>query len=154
MASYQDRRKWLLIGSVSVLILVLLISLLFLIFGGEKLPDNAVVIEDGLLKGETLNDEELKKLNALLTKEPVLSKLPLTVEYFSDDFSDYVKYILSYEMDDSAESERGFYLIMKDYTGEGIDVGVAKLNEMGMETEGLRLDYIDLTSEMEQGHAE
>lgn len=138
-------------GSVSILILILIVSLIFLIFSENKLPENAVLIEDGLVEGESMNAEELKKLNELLSKEPVLLKLPLTVEYFSKDYGDYVKYTLSYGLDDS---ERGFYLVMKDYTGEGMHAGISKLEEMGMETMGLKLEYEDLSSEMEQGHAE
>ena len=151
MDNYRKRRMWI-FGIVSgILILVLIITLVFLIINKDKLPDNAVLIENGLVEGENLNAEALKKLGALIEKEPVLKKLPMTVEYFSEDGSEYTKYILSYGLDDS---ERGFYLVMKDYSGAGVGAGIIKLGEMGMQTAGLRLEYTDLSEEMSQGHAE
>ena len=124
------------------MIVVLLVSLLFLVFSEKQMPDNGYLVDSEVIRGEKLNQEMVNRINALFDKEPVLKELPLTVEYFSDDYSKYTKYILSYELDDS---ERGFFLIMKDYTGEGSGVGIMKLNEMGMKTEGLVLKYEDLT---------
>ena len=144
MASYKDRRRWLLIGVGVFLIVVLFVSLMFLIFSEKKLPDNAVIVSDELIEGEIRNKEMLEKINALMEKEPVLKDLPVTVEYYSEDYSKYTKYILSYVYDDS---ERGFYIIMKDYTGEGAPVGIAKLKDMGMDMSGVKIVYEDLTDE-------
>ena len=94
--------------------------------------------EDALIMGEIKNAEALDNVSELLKKEPVLSKLPLTVEYYSDNYSTYTKYVISYKYDDS---DRGFYLIMKDYTEAGLDAAVRKLTEMGMDMTGLRIEY-------------
>ena len=99
---------------------------------------------DSLVVGEIQNAEEMKKVNALLEKEPVLSELPVTVEYYSDDYSEYTKYTISYALDDS---ERGFYLIMKDYTGAKVGALIRTLTEMGMDTVGLEVKYEDLSGE-------
>ena len=149
--NFRERRWWVFLGVSVFLILVLASTLLFLIFREEKLPENGVLVDASVLEGEELNAETLKYLNELFNKEPVLLQLPLTVEYFSDDYSDYTKYILSYGLDDS---ERGFYLIMKDYTSEGMYAGIAKLTEMGMNTVGLELRYEDLSDDGMGAHAE
>ena len=94
--------------------------------------------------GEIQNEAEMKKLDSLLEKEPVLKDLPVTVEYFSDDYSEYTKYTISFAMDDS---ERGFYLIMKDYTGAKVGALIRTLAEMGMDTVGLEVKYEDLSDE-------
>ena len=107
--------------------------------------------EDALIVGEIQNLETLKAVNALLEKEPVLKDLPVTVEYYSDDYSEYTKFTISYVLDDS---DRGFYLVMKDYTGAGIIGAMAKLKEMGMDLVGLELQYEDLTGDSLSGHAE
>lgn len=99
---------------------------------------------DSLIVGEIQNIEEMKKLDSLLEREPVLSKLPVTVEYYSDDYSEYTKYTISYAQNDS---ERGFYLIMKDYTGAKVGALVKKLQEMGMDTVGLEVKYEDLSDD-------
>ena len=144
MATYMDRRKWLIYGFGFFVIAVLLITLLFLIFSEKKLPDNAVVVDDETINGEIQNEEMVKKINELLEKEPVLKDLPMTVEYYSDDQSEYTKYIMSYGLDDS---ERGFYLIAKDYTGAGMATVLGKLAEMGMDTVGLELRYENLADD-------
>lgn len=142
MKSYNNRKKWLIIGIGGFVIVVLLVSLVVLIFSKDKLPDNAVIIDEGLIEGEKNNQETLKKLNSLFEKQPALKKLPLTVEYYSDDYSKYTKYILSYELDDS---EKGFSIIMKDYTGDGTEAGFRKLKEMGIDLTGVKIIYQDFT---------
>ena len=60
----------------------------------------------------------------------------------TDDLSEHTKYTISYAVSD--EEERGFYLIVKDYTGAGMVAALGKLAEMGMDTIGLRLEYENL----------
>lgn len=100
--------------------------------------------EDALIMGEIINSEMLDKTDELLTSEPALSKLPQTFEYYSDNYSKYTKYMISYAQDNSS---RGFYLILKDYTGEGVEFGLNKIAEMGMDTTGVRIDYQNLSSD-------
>lgn len=107
--------------------------------------------EDALIVGEIQNAETLKAINELIKKEPVLTELPLEVEYYSDDMSEYTKYKISYILDDS---DRGFYLIMKDYTGAGTDAAINRLTEMGMDMAGIKLIYENLEDEMSNGYAE
>ena len=106
---------------------------------------------DALIVGEIENAEALKRVNALLEKEPVLKQLPVTVEYYSGDYSEYTKYIISYGLDDS---NRGFYFIMKDYTNAGVSSAISKLTEMGMDMTGVELRYEDLSGDSLGGHAE
>ena len=106
---------------------------------------------DALIVGEIQNNEMLEKVDEIMQREPVLSSLPLTVEYYSDDLSEYTKYVLSYAVNDS---ERGFYLIMKDYTNVGMMTGIRKLEEMGMSTVGVELKYENLSDDSLSAKAE
>ena len=99
---------------------------------------------DALIMGEIKSWERLKEIDALIEKEPVLGQLPLTVEYYTENHAEHVKYIISFELDDSS---RGFYLIMKDYTGEGKEAALKKLSELGMDTKSLKLEYQDFTED-------
>lgn len=100
--------------------------------------------EDALIMGEIINSEMLKETNVLLEKEPALKSLPVTIEYYSDNLSDYTKYVISYAFDDS---ERGFRIILKDYTGEGLDVIKNKLVELGFDLNNLNIDYENFSSD-------
>lgn len=106
---------------------------------------------DALVVGEIQNEETLKALNALIEKEPVIANLPLTVEYYANNYSTYTKYVISYALNDS---DRGFYLIVKDYTGAGMASALDKLAEMGMDTIGLELKYENLEDESLSPRAE
>lgn len=151
MATHRDRKFWLLIGFGGFVIVILFITLLFLAFSDKKLPDNAVVVSNELIDGETLNAEMVEKINKLIQENPALNDLPLTVEYYSEDLSSYTKYILTYELDNS---EKGFVLIMKDYTGVGEEAGFSKLREMGMDLTDVKMAYEDLTEDVLNYRAE
>ncbi|MBO7657399.1 hypothetical protein J6S55_02060 [Candidatus Saccharibacteria bacterium] len=151
--SDKNRRQlftWLGVGSV--VIFILLVVLIALINSDGGIPKDAYVADEGLMVGEIQNAEVLEKVRVVLEKEPVLSKLPLTVEFYTDDYSSYTKYTISYAFDFS--KDRGFYLIMKDYTGAGIGAALRKLNEMGMDTIGLELKYENLEDESLSPRAE
>ena len=107
--------------------------------------------EDALIVGEIQNNETLKAVDKLLEKEPVLQKLPLLVEFYSNDYSEYTKYIISYEYDDS---NRGFFILMKDYTGAGIEAAKTKLVELGMNIDGVEFKYENLVSDSSFGHTD
>lgn len=151
----SDKNRRLLVIWVSVggvLIFILVVVLIAILVPKDQIPENAFRADKALIEGEEMNAETLAKWNALVEKEPVLAALPLTVEYYADDYSAYTKYILSYGLD--FESERGFYLIMKDYTNAGMFAGISKLTEMGMNTVGVELRYEDLSGESLSPRAE
>lgn len=134
---------WVSVGAVVIFVLsVILIAVLNFDSG---IPKDAYVADEGLVVGEIQNAETLAKVKEVLSREPVLKELPLTVEFYADDLSSYTKYTISYVFD--FREERGFYLIMKDYTGAGMGAALRKLAEMGMETVGLKLEYEDLTGD-------
>lgn len=151
MSDKNRRLMFVWLGVGSFLIFVLLVVLIALINSDGGIPKDAFVADKELVEGEIQNEETLKALNALIEKEPVLAQLPLTVEFYSDNYSQYAKYVLSYALNDS---ERGFYLIMKDYTGAGMVAGLSKLTEMGMDTIGLELQYENLEGESLSPRAE
>ena len=80
--SDKNRRQlfiWLSVGSV--VIFILLVVLIALINSDGGIPKDAFIADNELVEGEIQNQEALKALDALIKKEPVLSELPLTVEY-------------------------------------------------------------------------
>lgn len=100
--------------------------------------------EDALVLGEIKNAERLGEVRELMKKEPVLTELPRTVEYFTEGYRKYVKYVISYEFDDS---EAGYHLIVKDYTGGNLVAAQAWVLEKGVDLEMVGLMYEDLTGE-------
>lgn len=145
MSDKNRRQLFIWLGVGSVVIFILLVALIALINSDGGIPKDAYVADEGLVVGEIQNAETLKKVREVLDREPVLADLPLTVEFYADNLSEYTKYTISYAFD--FNEERGFYLIMEDYTGAGMGAALRKLAEMGMETVGLRLEYKDLSSD-------
>lgn len=97
---------------------------------------------DALIKGEILNGQTLGEVRDILAKAPVLSELPRTVEYFTEGYGDYVKYVITYEYD--LETSAGYRVIVKDYTGGNEERAKAWLSERGATGEVV---YEDLTGE-------
>lgn len=145
MSDKNRRLLFIWVGVGSVVIFVLVVVLIVLLNPNGKIPKDAYVVDEGLIVGEIQNAETLEKVREVLKKEPVLSKMPLTVEFYADDYSSYTKYTISYAFDFG--EERGFYLVVKDYTGAGMGAALKKLSEMGMDTVGIKLEYEDLSSD-------
>ena len=102
---------------------------------------------DALVKGEILNNATLGQVEEILESAPVLAELPRTVEYFSEGYGDYVKYVISYEYDfESLEAGgAGYRLVVKDYTGGNYERAMEWVRERGLSEAGLT--YEDLTGE-------
>ena len=97
---------------------------------------------EALIKGEILNAETLSRVEEIMAREPVLSKLPRTVEYFTEGYSDYVKYVITYEYDFGTPA--GYRVVVKDYTGGNEGEAREWLAEQGATGE---VRYEDLTGE-------
>ncbi|MBQ3413373.1 hypothetical protein IJH33_00760 [Candidatus Saccharibacteria bacterium] len=102
---------------------------------------------DALVKGEILNNATLGQVEEILESAPVLAELPRTVEYFSEGYGDYVKYVISYEYDFTGFSDggAGYLVLVKDYTGGNYGRAMEWLRPFGVREELVR--YEDLSTE-------
>ena len=75
---------------------------------------------------------------------PITSQLPLTVEYYENNYSVYVKYVIKYEINDE---DKSLTLNILDYTGGNRDKALAKIRELGYSPEDFTIQYKDVSSE-------
>lgn len=81
----------------------------------------------------------------LNTRFPITRSLPLTVEYYSNNYSDYVKYTIDY----SIENDTSIMLKIIDYTGGNEQNARKKIGELGYDVEKFEIVYSD-QSQMDQ----
>ena len=74
-----------------------------------------------------------------LTKNyPLLTKLPITVEYYKNN-SVYVYYIISYQVDKNNQPT----VIIKDFTGGNYDSALTRIKAEGFEPNNYKIEYQD-----------
>lgn len=73
---------------------------------------------------------------------PITTKLPLTVEYYANNFSEHVKYSIKYQINDDK-----VILEIDDYTGGNRDKAFAKIRELGFNPDDYEIKYIDKSEE-------
>ena len=100
--------------------------------------------EDALIMGEVDNAETLKVLDKLIAENPILSQLPHEVDYFTDNYSNRVKYTITYELWKNIE---GFDIIIRDYTGGNEKKAKKWLEQQGLDLETVKIRYEDLTGD-------
>ena len=105
--------------------------------------------EDALIMGEIINAENVKKLQELGEKNPILNKLPYTVDFYTKDYSKRTYYTVSYELEKS-----GFFLVIKDFSGGNKEAALKWIREQGVDLEEVEVKYSDLTHESMSGRAE
>ncbi|MBR0488390.1 hypothetical protein IJJ39_01800 [Candidatus Saccharibacteria bacterium] len=76
----------------------------------------------------------------LVSLFPIVKKLPETVEYYANNYADYVKYIIGYEV---VGDNDGLVLVITDYTGGNYERAIEKIREYGKLSEGFPVKYID-----------
>lgn len=100
--------------------------------------------EDSLIMGEVKNTETIEILNRLSEENPILSKLPYKVEYYTEDYSDKFNYVITYELGVDAET---FKIIIKDYMGNGKKLATDWLAGNGATDGTYDVEYKDLSVE-------
>ena len=85
----------------------------------------------------------------ITTKFPVIKKLPIRVEYYSDNYSIYTYYYIGYELKDDGD------LIIKitDYTGGNYENALEKMKAEGVDLEKYTIEYNDESTSLFWGHA-
>ena len=74
----------------------------------------------------------------LSSKFPIISYLPETVEYYSDNYSSYTKYRIAYLLlDDNSR----IVLTITDYTGGNQEKALEKIKELGFNPNDYEIEY-------------
>ena len=144
----SDKKFKLLVYGIAGGVVMILLIILGVVLNSvnEKVESGVNIVNDAgdeMIKGAAENAKIIEKVEDLMDKNPFLRELPKTVEYFSEDYSKYTKYVVSYELD---ESEAGYYIIIKDYSGEGEEAIFKELREWGV-GEDVMVEYRDLTGD-------
>lgn len=106
--------------------------------------------EDAVVLGDIKAAETLEKVEELKGEYPILEKLPLEIDYYTNDYAKRVKYTITYELN---EDKDGFTIMIIDYTGGNYADAIAKLTARGADSEKYAIEYRDVTSESEWGRA-
>lgn len=75
-------------------------------------------------------------------KFPITNVLPVTVEYYSDNYSSYTKYFISYILKDDNTK---IVLKITDYTGGNYDKALDKIRELGFDPSEYAIEYNDVS---------
>lgn len=73
-------------------------------------------------------------------KYPIVAYLPTTIEYYSNNYSSYTKYRISYEL---SEDEEKITIIITDYSGGNYEKALNKIKEFGFSSEDYTIKYIE-----------
>ena len=90
-----------------------------------------------------INHELTKKSEDLANNYPLLTVLPLKVEYYKNNTT-YVYYLISYEIDEKNQPT----ILVKDYTGDNYESALEKIKSEGFNPEDYNIEYQDKTSEI------
>lgn len=100
--------------------------------------------EDALIMGEAKNARTIEVVQKLAEDNPILSKLPYVVEYYTNDYGTKYQYTISYELIDG---DSKFKIMIKDYMGNGRDLAMKWLHENASEKALSNVEYIDLSDD-------
>ena len=69
---------------------------------------------------------------------PILSELPLKVDYFANNYTKHVKYKITYKISDD---EQSVTIKIIDYMGNGYDEALEKIEELGYDPDDYEIEY-------------
>ncbi len=104
---------------------------------------------DSMIKGEIKAKEIYETMQRLREEHPILKRLPITVDKFNSDYSVRIKYTVSYTVDENNE----LIILVKDYTKYGLEAIKKEVEKRGSTFDGCKVEYQDLSVELENGHA-
>ena len=107
--------------------------------------------DEGLILGEIKNYYTIKKVQELKEENPILNDLPITVDYFTDNYAKCVKYTISYRLDDENDD---ITIMINDYSGGNYNDAIKRLENYGVKKDRYTITYTDETSGSEWGSAE
>ncbi len=107
--------------------------------------------EDALILGEVKNYYAMKAVQELVANNPILSQLPIEIDYYTSNYAKRVKYTISYRL--NAEND-GFVITITDYTGGNYEGALSRLKTYGVNTDDYKIEYSDESADLKWGRAE
>lgn len=103
--------------------------------------------EDSLYNSSTCKDGSSvsNPVEDLYDTHPLLAYLPLDVAFYTDSYSGYTHYTVTYEIEPDLEDENkeDIVIVITDYTGGNYDRAVAKLKTYENNLDSYIIHYID-----------
>lgn len=81
------------------------------------------------------------KYNKILEKNPIINSLPIDVEYYSNNYNSYTKYLITY-----SENSDNIVINIEDYTGNNYEKALQSIKDRGYNPEDYHINYMDLSS--------
>ncbi len=106
--------------------------------------------DDALILGEIKNALSSKAVQKLQSENPILSELPMNIDYYTNNNSARVKYTISYKLE---ENNTKIILVITDYTGGNYNDAISRLEKRGVGKDQYVIRYVDKTSDLEWGRA-
>lgn len=116
--------------------------------GNNYYSENA---KDATILGDLKAAETQRKVDELKKEYPILEKLPIKIDFYTNDYSKRVKYTITYQLKDGND---GFSIVISDYTGGNYEAALEKLTARGAKLEDYEIRYEDLSGTGGWGRAE
>ncbi|MBR6532312.1 hypothetical protein IKT64_00870 [Candidatus Saccharibacteria bacterium] len=106
--------------------------------------------EDDGIRWFVVESQSQERTNALYDKNPILNKLPITVEYYSKNYTSHTKYEITAKINDDYSA---FTIEISDYTGGNQDNALDKIREAGFNPDNYTINYHDYSKDTGWGQA-
>ena len=106
--------------------------------------------QDALIVGDVKSNLATEDLQLLMKQNPILKQLPIEIDYYTNNYSRRIKYTISYVL---LDNNSRFKIIITDETGGNYEDALDKLRARGVSPEDYEIEYKDISSEFEWGHA-
>lgn len=106
--------------------------------------------DEKMVMGAITYQNANEKLKEIKKENPELETLPISVEYFTSDYSKKVHYFVEAQLNKDGTD---FDIIITDYTGGNYEDALSKLRARGIDIKKYNIEYSDLSSDFEWGHA-
>lgn len=105
---------------------------------------------ENMIMGAIVYQEANSELEELKEENSALEVLPLRVDYYTQNSSKRVRYTIDYQLN---KDSTGFVIVIIDYTGGNYENALEKLKARAIDVDKYEIDYSDISSEFEWGHA-
>ena len=103
---------------------------------------------DNMIRGSINAYKTEKKVTELYNSTPIISILPITVDYYTSNYSEHIKYTISYQI---ADDNSKITLLVTDYTGGNYNRATNNLSDRGYNIKDYEINYIDKSSDNTSG---
>lgn len=122
---------------------------------GYQLSITCTPQEDSLFDSSTCRDSSSisNPIEDLYQENPFLSQLPLDVSFYTDQYSGFVHYSLTYELtpDLNDENQQNLTIIITDYTGGNQERALTKLKSLGADPSKYNVQYVNDSADYTPG---